>query len=104
MKFEGPSNYICQCKCHTDPEVTHEGHCCFKCPRCHERIVAHLYNEHRYSCGKQKIRRIQKDTIREKKQSITPQERPIHHSWRERITTKPTIFGSTRTRHRSTKR
>ena len=70
----GPTNYECNCECHTNEEYIHEGHCCFVCPKCHDRILAHLYNEHKHSCSKAK--RLAKRIKKERKQPVNPTNQP----------------------------
>ena len=91
------AGYICTCECHNNPEYKHEGHCCFKCPKCHELIVLHFYNEHVHNCSK--ANRLAKRIQKERQLS-----EPLN---KESTTRKPktrlvnvTFLGSTRSRHR----
>lgn len=97
---EGPSNYICKCRCHTDENYTHEGHCCFVCPKCKENIVAHLYNEHKHKCrGKKRLNR----PVNQEVESSEPEKNEERVSKRFRLN-RPPSFGSTRSRHRTNRR
>ena len=91
---EGPTNYICDCKCHDDPEFKHEGPCCFPCPKCKERIKLHLYNEHKAACSKRKKRK-------RRVLPVNPTTPPVVKD--VEIPKRSYSFGSTATRHRKRK-
>lgn len=41
---------VCDCDCHTNPNIHHMMPCCDECPWCKERIVIGWYETHKKSC------------------------------------------------------
>jgi len=96
-----PSNDVCHCECHTDPEVKHPIPCCFECPKCHENIVSHVYNAHVECCSRSDILRKRRAEQAQKKVDDIPQPNVEPKKKRkERLVDRPTLPGSTRSRYR----
>ena len=96
-KVDGPTNFECNCACHTDPEMRHTGRCCFECPKCKKRILTHLYNEHVHTCSKRK--RLHERIRKERMVVNSTQPEP---EIKERLVN-VSFIGSTRSRHRKRK-
>lgn len=92
-----PSNCICECDCHNDPEVVHSTPCCFTCPKCKQNIITHLYNVHVHTCSRANL--LQQNQPIENPEKNTTIE-PTAPARKRKPINRPTIPGSTRTRYR----
>ena len=98
-KVDGPTNFECNCACHTDLEVRHTGNCCFECPKCKKRILTHLYNEHVHTCSKRK--RLH-ERIRRERMVVNPNIEQREPVVKERLV-EVSLVGTTRSKHRKRK-
>lgn len=44
--------WICNCQCHTEPDMGHFAPCCEVCPFCHKRVKTGHINRHHVTCRK----------------------------------------------------
>lgn len=101
-KKVAPGNAVCDCECHSNPEIKHPSPCCFTCPKCKQQIVAHIYNAHVQSCDRAAQIMAERERKRAENQpepEAAP-ELPPERPKKKKIKDLPVMPGSTRTRYR----
>jgi hypothetical protein len=99
-----PGNALCECECHSGKEVEHPIPCCYVCPKCDGNIAAHIYNAHVSGCSRKDVIKEQKKVEEEKRieeqKAKMPPPKPSPAERRRRLVDRPTLPGSTKSRHR----